>query len=375
MSVEEQDTSDKPDNVLKFGPGILPSDVAVTGYRHGVGGSTLTLNLRSDGSVDLENALNNRLGRTYGVQRIQFANGTVWTYADLLARAGLPPPNGGSRSERQPSLFLLKPGRSPFQGTGGGDNLGYERGIGVVTINEPGLSPHRPNRLAFGEGIAPGSVTPLRAGSADIYLDLGQDEGVLLSGERQASPPDDDAGIQIVTFADGTRWTKADLLRKAASDPLDQDKFAAQRRQRTEQARSAEAARADAAARAHVNAIYARFFADLHAGLDQIGLPADEADALLPVPMLRRYPDRPCRIAAETLMRRDAVTMSVWRRKIGTLADALDLKYGISDVGTAPDYMNPQGAITPISAMRMAVAALRDARPAPSPSSCYNHSR
>jgi hypothetical protein len=360
MDIAEEDLSDHPDNVLSFGPGIAPNDVRVSAASGGDDTSSVELRLNgTDDSVTLHRALNNRPGHSFGVQRVRFADGTEWTYADLLALMG----DGGGAQETalgdpKANVFRFRYGQT-IDGGGGGDSFLYDPGSGIVTLNEADRLPHPPNRLLMGKGIVSGSVTVLRDERDRIYLDLGPESGVLLAAEAAASPADD--GVQVVQFADGTRWTKADLLRMAASNPLDRAHFEAKREQETEEHAKAVQEHVEAFEQRRLLAIYAQFLTDLHAGLDRIGIPSDEADGLLSRPSLRRNPTAGCSGTHAPPQWRSVETLLRWQQAVHRLADNLDLKYGTSDIDTAPDYMGLQRTLTPLNMMGAAINDLRRA--------------
>ncbi len=357
LTVNEEDASPRSDNVLLFGPGIRPAEVHV--FVRGNIFPDLELQVGGADAVTLEHALESRPGLGYGVQRVRFADGTEWTYADLLARAGTDPVSGERRlGDRRPDTIRLHEGAVPTVDGGGGDTFRYSLGAGIVELDEEDVAPHPPNRLVLGPGITPTRTAVLREAFGGLYLDFGEGEGVALAHAATVAPPRD-YGVQLVVFADGTRWTGDDLRRLAAANPLTHDRLTARRDARLTAERSAEASRQAAEEEARVQAAFALFERDLRAGLDRIGLTTAEGDALLPSPRLRRGGAVGCLAGAAALKLRDPATLQRWRGELVRLGDALDLRYGTSDVDTAPDYMGMGPTDTPIQAMGAAVDALR----------------
>lgn len=357
LTVNEEDSSPQPDNVLLFGPGIHPAEVNIS-----VRGNTfldLELGIGGGGGVTLQHAIGSRPGLGYGVQRVRFADGTEWTYADLLAKAGTDPVSGEPRlGDRRPDTIRLHEGAVPIIDAGGGDTFLYAHGAGIVELDEEDMLPHPPNRLVLGPGIAPQRTAVLRTSFDGLYLDFGEGQGVALAHAARIVPPNDD-GVQLVLFADGTRWTADDLRRLAARNPLTRDQLTAHRDAMRSAERSARDNRQAAATQARVQAIFALFERDLRAGLGRIGLSAAEGDALLPSPRLRRGGEAGCLAGVAALKLRDPATLGRWRGDLARLGDALDLRYGTSDVDTAPDYMGQGPRDTPLQAIGAAIYALR----------------
>ena len=352
LTILEEDASDNPDNLLSFGPGIAPADVTVTALYLGDHSQLILAVHPGNGSVTLEEALGNRPGRSFGVQRVRFADGTEWTYADLLTRA-----NGGSSfnsvgviGDARANLLRVSPPNGSANGGGGGDTFLYDRFDGIGAVNEDDRLPHPANRLRFGSGILPSAITVLRDQSDDLYLDLDKRHGVAIPLARRNVAPFD-FGVQVVEFADGTRWSKADLIKMANANPLDRNQFD-QQRESDEQARAkSRAARIEAFETARTEAIYAKFMTDLDAGLNRVGLPRSEADKMRSAATNRFNAGSVCSTAA-------ANDIGTWNRGLKLLSAQLDLKYGASQIDTASDYMGLSKGLTPLNRIGMILAAL-----------------
>jgi Ca2+-binding RTX toxin-like protein len=71
-------------NILKIGEGIDPSDVTL--YRSGTNNADLVFVMPDGGRVTVEKWLS---GSTYQLSEIRFADGTVWTKADVNAKTAV----------------------------------------------------------------------------------------------------------------------------------------------------------------------------------------------------------------------------------------------------------------------------------------------
>ncbi|BCM88038.1 hypothetical protein mvi_64990 (plasmid) [Methylobacterium indicum] len=162
-----------------------------------------------------------------GVERIAFADGTVWTPADLrlklLAQAST---SGNDTIVGFNGDDTLVGGRGDdiLQGGSGNDTYIYARGDGNDTITEWGFGGNK-DKLVLTD-INPGDVSLVRVGSngnaandgtsvrlviAPSSQEAGDGSSVLLTGGLEDAY---DTGVERITFADGTVWTPADLRLK-----------------------------------------------------------------------------------------------------------------------------------------------------------------
>ena len=215
LSIVEADASAIPANTLEFGADIGAADVMVAGNAAG----DLILSLGNGDTVTLVGALLSGSGITNGVQTISFADGTSWTYADLLQKA-LTPSAGGPIVGDTSSNIIDSGGIAAVAiGNGGNDTFVYDAGYGALTIDEEDNATTANNVLALGTGISPSAAT-LSAMADDIILSFGGSDTITLAEALQSN---DIAafGVQSVQFADGTSWSYADLLAKLATPTSD----------------------------------------------------------------------------------------------------------------------------------------------------------
>ena len=101
-------------------------------------------------------------------------------------------------------------------GNGGGDTFVFKPGYGAVTVDEVDSSATPHNVLSLGQGITADEVTVLTSPSApqDIVLDIGQQGDAVVLKDMLAGLP---FGVQAVTFAGGTQWSRDDLVNFAGA--------------------------------------------------------------------------------------------------------------------------------------------------------------
>ncbi len=211
LIVDEWDYSLSPHNVLQFGAGIMPSDVHVT--RDGV---DLLLSVGQAGDqVRIKNIYNPPMqsNETYGVQDVNFADGTVWSRADLL-RLATTGTSSGDRLYGTPGaeVFDGKGGNDYENGDGGGDTFIFNQGYGALEVDETDTAANPNNTLQFGAGISPSDVSVSATPAGAYVLTIGS-SGDQVTLDRMAFDPT--SGVQRVTFADGTVWTAQDIVNHA----------------------------------------------------------------------------------------------------------------------------------------------------------------
>src|SRR5580658_2266579 len=202
LEINESDTNPAADNVLQLGAGIAPSAVTVTSD-----GSNLFLNIGTTGDrVQLDGAFANPQN---GVQAVNFADGTVWTRQQLLALEMTGTPGSDILcGTTGPDVLDGKGGNDYAQGNGGNDTFIFNSGYGHLEINETNANPAADAVLQLGAGIAPSAVSVTSDG-VNLFLNIGTSgDRVQLDGAF-ANPQN---GVQAVNFADGTVWTRQQLL-------------------------------------------------------------------------------------------------------------------------------------------------------------------
>lgn len=212
LAIEERDGSSAPNNILQLGAGLLASKAIVTADSNG----TITLDFGGDDQVWLVGALNSGSGTTYGVQQIRFADGLVWTQADLIARLAVASTNSATLyGDYNAQSFDSQGISDTIVGGGGGDTIIYNRGYGALTIAEADSGSAPSNLLQIGQGITAATTMVTADANGNLILDFGSGDTITLVGALE-STTGVAYGIQTVEFADGTTWHYAEIL--AAAD-------------------------------------------------------------------------------------------------------------------------------------------------------------
>ena len=195
-------------DTLQFGSGIATTDVIVTQANAG-NDIVLTIAGTND-SVTLSNAF---IGATGGVDRVQFADGTVWDRSTLMLKS-LAPTAGDDVLSGDAGANTLAggAGNDTLIGRGGGDTYVYTAGDGRDIIDDRGTSDGDTVQL---HGISAADVHVVRSGDNAILVFEGDSNGRLTLAQQFNGI----GTIERFEFDDGTVWTDADILAKAASGP------------------------------------------------------------------------------------------------------------------------------------------------------------
>ncbi|MGZ2488363.1 Ca2+-binding RTX toxin-like protein [Rhizobium pisi] len=191
-------------DTLAFGAGIGPAGVTVANAN---GTHDLVLTIVSTGdSVTLKGQLDGPYG---GVDQVTFADGTVWSRADLMKHLGTSG-NDVLYGSYAADTLAGGAGNDYLQGSVGSDTYVFNLGDGHDTIYDGGGSADV-DTLAFGAGIGPAGVTVANAnGTHDLVLTVvSTSDSVTLKGQLDGPY----GGVDQVTFADGTVWSRADLMK------------------------------------------------------------------------------------------------------------------------------------------------------------------
>ncbi|PBC18633.1 hypothetical protein CK226_33720, partial [Mesorhizobium sp. WSM4311] len=169
------------------------------------------------GSVLLKNSLDENYGQ--GVDKVVFADGTTWTRADirvkLLDQAGTTG-NDSITGFNSADTIRGHAGNDTLNGAGGDDTYLYARGDGNDTIFE-GTNGGSNDQLVFSD-INPSAVSLVRNGNdvtvviAESAPGAGDGGSVLLKDTLNDYYGQ---GVDKVVFADGTTWSRADLVERA----------------------------------------------------------------------------------------------------------------------------------------------------------------
>ena len=225
------------EDTLQLGAGINPSDVSFERVYHGVSGPCLDVVIRQNGvevgRIVLSNQANDS-DTTSGVQKMVFADGTVWDAATIRVRSLVDDANrnnGDLRGYNSDDIILGNGGADSLYGGNGNDVLNggagddfldgeagtdtyvYELGDGNDTI----YTWRNEDTLKLGAGISTGDVSLVRLGTnvEMVVRPNGAESGrILLVG--QAYDSSYGIGIKQITFGDNTVWDAAKILSIAA---------------------------------------------------------------------------------------------------------------------------------------------------------------
>ncbi|WP_280138601.1 calcium-binding protein, partial [Mesorhizobium sp. 1M-11] len=166
------------------------------------------------GSVLLKDSLVSGAGK--GIEQVVFADGTIWTRADLRALF-LTGTSGNDVLAGFSVDDTLRGwgGDDVLNGAGGNDAYVYARGDGDDTIIE-GSEAGDDDRLVFSD-INAASVSLVRNGNDVTIVIAESSPGAGDGGSVLLKDTLDDyyyRGVDKVVFADGTTWTRADLRLK-----------------------------------------------------------------------------------------------------------------------------------------------------------------
>ena len=215
LEINEIDPDTNPDNTLQFGSGISEAQVTVSG--DAAGNLNLADGIAGD-TIQLDNMLS--IPSQWGVQRVQFADGTVWTPGQLFQMAttgttGADNLYGSSGADTFDGKGAPAGSQDYEQGNGGGDTFIYNAGYGSLEINEIDPDTNPDNTLQFGSGISEAQVTVSGDAAGNLNLADGI-AGDTIQLDNMLSIPSQ-WGVQRVQFADGTVWTPGQLFQMAAT--------------------------------------------------------------------------------------------------------------------------------------------------------------
>lgn len=217
---------------IVFGEGIETSEVQVAWS--GGNGLDLTLTVSTGESITIDGYRSEIYSSTFnGVEEVHFADGTVWTTSNLMAKIvesyvsndddtviGFGDLGGEIRSGagddeiygfNGDNTYVGGAGNDVITGGTGNDIYHYELGDGSDVIKERWGFGN--DTLVFGASIEASDIEILRsfADVEDVTLKLADGSEIRLDDQVQTF---NEAGIETIVFADGTTWTAADLRQK-----------------------------------------------------------------------------------------------------------------------------------------------------------------
>ena len=204
LEISESDSSSNPHNVLKLG-GISASSVTVRST-----GNNLIL---TDGTIGDQITLDAALSsNAWGVQTVQFDDGSSWTRQQLLQMEMTGTPGNETLwGTSGADIIDGKGGNDVAYGGGGGDTFIFNAGYGKLEISESDSSSNPHNVLKLG-GISASSVTVRSAGNNLILTDGTVGDQITLDAALSSNA----WGVQTVQFDDVSTWTRQQMLAMAS---------------------------------------------------------------------------------------------------------------------------------------------------------------
>ena len=193
-------------NILQFGTGIVATDLIVTQAN---AGNDIVLSIA--GTSDSVTLSNQFTGTAGGVDRVLFADGTIWDRATLVLKSLAPTAGGDILSGDDGANTLAGgAGNDTLIGRGGADAYIYTLGDGRDIIDDRGSSDGDTLLL---HGISAADVQVVRSGDNAMLL-FGADPNGRLTLAQQFNGI---GTIERIQFDNGTVWTDADILAKATN--------------------------------------------------------------------------------------------------------------------------------------------------------------
>lgn len=214
-----QDTLHTDHGTIRFGPGVLPADVTVRGNNEGY------LVLSINGTTDMMSLFGwVSPFNTSRVDRVEFADGTVWTEAELWTMTStgtsgddyLVGTNGNDvlvglggndiiLAYGGDDIIDGGAGNDTLQDSGGNDTYIFGRGYGGDIVSDGAIAgvPNNGDTIQLLPGVLPSDVTLLRNGT-DFFLSIDHSATQLLVRIYST--------IDRIVFDDGTIWDSATIV-------------------------------------------------------------------------------------------------------------------------------------------------------------------
>ena len=217
-------------DTIEFVSGIAPGDVIVSQLANG---TDLVLMVGSN-SIIVQKTMTES---NYRVEQVRFADGTIWTHADLVTRSAIPTSgddvfygsydgdtleggggNDALRAHTGNDVLIGGTGDDYLVGGGGNDIYRFALGDGQdIILDGSGGA----DTIEFALGIAPGDVVVSQLSSGtDLVLTVGGNSITI-----QRTMTDSSDRVEQVRFADGTIWTHAELVTRSAIPTSGDDVF------------------------------------------------------------------------------------------------------------------------------------------------------
>ena len=201
LEIDESDYSSKPSNVLELGAGIQHADVIATKLS---ADSSVVLTIGNSGDqVTLDEMLS---GSSYGVQSMQFSDGTTWSakMINTLAKTGTTGANTINGTTGN-DVFDGRGGTDTINGAGGDDTYLFRSGYGHLTINNSTTNGTGANgEIDFGAGLTEKDLWFSNV-SGDLNITaMGSQDSVTVKGWFGANQS---AQLASIVGYDGTRLT------------------------------------------------------------------------------------------------------------------------------------------------------------------------
>jgi Ca2+-binding RTX toxin-like protein len=231
-TISENDATAGNLDTIRFGAGIAAGDLTFTRS-----GKDLVLGI--NGSSDQVRILNWGSGDSYRIERLEFADTTVWDAADIQSRINAAPiigTDGYDNLQAWPGYNtlmqglggndvlsgdngndILDGGRGSDQlyGKAGNDTYIFNLGDGQDTIFESDSTTGNLDTIRFGVGIATSDITFTRSGN-DLVLGInGSTDQVKILNWGYG----DSYRIERMEFSDATIWDTADIQSRVTAIP------------------------------------------------------------------------------------------------------------------------------------------------------------
>jgi hypothetical protein len=199
LLIEESDYGSPP-TTLALGSGISETGISVSyaGTSYYGEQQDLVLSLATGAAISIDGA-----GQ---IAAVDFADGTVWDTATLLALADIAAPGETVLTSDSSNNVFDPKGYAHTINTGYNetDTIIYNAGYGPLTLNEQEYYYSTPTTIQFGAGISESGISAVNLGQNTFILDIGTGaDQITINGFTQ---------IAAITFADGTTWSPSVVL-------------------------------------------------------------------------------------------------------------------------------------------------------------------